>query len=121
MSAWTTEQLGTLDRQGEIRVAGRNADGSLRALVIIWQVVVDGELYVRSVRGAEGGWYKGVVQNFEGAIAFDGETHDVAFAPDALHDDEVDAAYFAKYGRGSSSQAITNAKARATTLRVDPR
>jgi hypothetical protein len=45
----------------------------------------------------------------------------VAYAHDASPDDAIDAAYFAKYGNGSATQSITNAIARPTTLRVDPR
>ncbi|GAA1525964.1 DUF2255 family protein [Kribbella lupini] len=121
MSTWTAEELATLDRIDEIRVAGRRKDGSLRTLTIVWHVVVDGSLYVRSVRGAEGAWYQGVVHHHEGAIAWDGETRAVSFIPDTTVDDQLDAAYYKKYGTGSSSQAITNAAARATTLRVEPR
>jgi hypothetical protein len=110
-----------LDRISEIRVAGRRRDGSLRTLTIVWHVVVDGKLYVRSVRGAEGSWYKGVLRHHEGAISWDGSTRDVSYVPDHTADDRIDAAYFGKYGNGSPTRAITNAEARATTLRVEPR
>ncbi|TDD60369.1 DUF2255 family protein [Kribbella antibiotica] len=121
MSTWNAGELQALDRIGEIRVAGRRQDGSLRTLTIIWHVVVDGSLYVRSVRGAEGSWYKGVRRHHEGAIVWDGTTRDVVFVPDTTVDDEIDAAYLQKYGNGSPTRAITNAAARATTLRVKPR
>lgn len=121
MSTWTAEELETLDRIKEIRVAGRRQDGSLRTLTIVWQVVVGGCLYVRSVRGAEGAWYQGVLRHHEGTISWDGETRDVTYLPDPSVDDELDAAYFKKYGTGSSSRAMTTAQARATTLRVEPR
>src|SRR3954447_16378981 len=121
MTTWTAEELQSLERAGEIRVAGRRQDGSLRTLTIIWHVVVDGSLYVRSVRGAEGSWYKGVLRHQEGAIAWNGTTREVVFVPDTTVDDTIDAAYFDKYGNGSPSRAITNATARATTLRVEPK
>jgi hypothetical protein len=121
MSTWTAEELQALDRIDEIRVAGRRQDGSLRTLIIVWHVVVDGRLYVRSVRGIEGSWYKGVIHHHEGAIAWDGTTREVAYIPDDTVDDQIDGAYFKKYGNGSPTRAITNAAARATTLRVEPR
>jgi hypothetical protein len=121
MSGWTTTELQSLDRTSEIRVAGRRQDGSLRSLTIVWQVVVDGSLYVRSVRGAEGSWYKGVIRHHEGAISWDGKTRDVTYVPDHAADEQIDAAYFAKYGNGSPTHAITNPAAKATTLRVEPR
>lgn len=121
MSTWTEDELRSLERIGEIRVAGRRKDRSLRTLTIVWHVVVDGNLYVRSVRGAEGGWYKGVVRHHEGAISWDGKTREVTFVPDATADDQLDAAYYSKYGNGAPTRAITNATAKATTLRVEPR
>ena len=120
MTDWTASDLESLDRTGEIRVAGRRDDGSLRKPVIVWHVVVDGAVYVRSVRGDEGKWYQGVSERMEGAISWGGQTRDVRYIRDADHDAAIDDAYFAKYGRGSSSQAITSAVAASTTLRVEP-
>ena len=121
MSGWTDEELRALDRIGEIRVAGRRKDGSLRTLTIVWHVVVDGKLYVRSVRGVDGSWYKGVIRHYQGVIDWEGQTRDVTYIPDDSADDLVAAAYFAKYGTGSSSQAINSTAAKATTLRVESR
>ena len=121
MSAWTAEELHALDRVSEIRVAGRRQDGSLRTLTIVWHAVVDGSLYVRSVRGVEGSWYKGVVRHHEGAISWAGQTRDVTYIPDHKADDQIDKAYVDKYGNGSPTRAITNTTAKATTLRIEPR
>ncbi|MER7245542.1 DUF2255 family protein [Kribbella sp. NPDC000426] len=121
MSSWTADELRALDRIDEIRVAGRRNDGSVRTLTIVWHVVVDGKVYVRSVRGTEGSWYKGVVRHYEGAISWDGRTRDVTYVPDDTVDDQLDAAYLAKYGDGPDTVAIINATARPTTLRVEPR
>lgn len=121
---WTADQLHRLARAQELRVAGRRTDGSLRPLVIVWAVVVDGAVLLRSVRGAEGGWYRGVVQLHEGRIESGGVNADVRFtdvpADDPLQD-AIDAAYAAKYrAYPGSVESITAAGARATTLRVDP-
>lgn len=120
MTDWTASDLDTLDRIPEIRVAGRRDDGTLRTPVIVWQVVVGGALYLRSVHGEAGRWYQGVAERMEGAILWDDQRRDVRFIRDDQHDPAVDDAYFAKYGRGSSAQAITTAVAAATTLRVEP-
>jgi hypothetical protein len=120
MTAWTGEELGSLERAHEIRVAGRRNDGSLRTLVIVWHVVVGGVLYVRSVRGTDGQWYKGVTRHFEGAISWGAATREVSYTLDSSHDAEIDRAYAAKYGTGSATRAITSEIAKQTTLRVDP-
>ncbi|MEU6644537.1 DUF2255 family protein [Saccharomonospora sp. NPDC046836] len=121
MSAWTDDEFRSLARAGEIRVAGRRQNGSLRTLVIVWHVIVDGKLYARSVRGADGQWYKGVTRHFEGAISWGGRTRQVTYIPDDSADDAIDAAYAAKYGNGSATRSITGAEARATTLRIEAR
>ena len=121
MITWTTEELAALDSAHEIRVAARRGDGSLRKLVTIWQVVVDGAVYVRSVRGVEGRWYQAVIRHSDGAIDWHGNTRDVTFTSDASHDTEIDAAYFAKYGNGAPTRSIVNLTAKQTTLRVDPK
>lgn len=121
VTTWTTEELARLDRIGEVRVAGRRDDGSPRTLVIVWHVVVDGQLYLRSVRGPEGGWYRGVTRYSEGFLSFDGQNRAVTYRRDSSRDAEVDAAYVAKYGTGSPTRAITNDLSKQTTLRVEPR
>ena len=121
MTAWTPAELAGLARASEVRVAGRRADGSSRTLTIVWHVVVDGNLYVRSVKGPAGQWYRGVAHHFEGFLHRSGATREVAFTLDRTRDDAIDAAYFAKYGDGSPSRAITSSLAKQTTMRVDPR
>lgn len=65
---WTADELNRLDRAQELKVAGRRNNGTLRRGVTIWAVVVDGNLYLRSVRGADGAWYQGVQRHHEGRI-----------------------------------------------------
>lgn len=120
MDAWTPEELDQLGRADTIRVAGRRMDGSSRTLVIVWQVVVDGVLYLRSVKGPEGEWYKGVARHHEGFISRGGNTRAVVFTRDEDHDPAIDAAYLEKYGDGPSTTAINTDLAKQTTLRVDP-
>jgi hypothetical protein len=121
MSTWTTQDLEMLARVSEIRVAGRRRDGSARTLVTVWHVVVDGALYVRSVYGRQGQWYKGVTRHLQGFVSWGRETHPVTYIPDHTHNPAIDAAYFAKYGKGAPSQHIASADAKTTTLRIEPR
>jgi hypothetical protein len=121
MDAWTSVELDQLDSANTIRVAGRRADGSPRTLVIVWQVVVGGALYLRSVKGPQGEWYKGVVRHHEGFVSWSGGgSRPVVFTRDDEHDDAIDGAYLEKYGDGSSTRAINSDTAKMTTLRVDP-
>ncbi|MED5803852.1 DUF2255 family protein [Gordonia sp. Z-3] len=120
MSKWNPGDLDAIDNDGELHIAAHRPDGTLRKSVIVWHVVVDDNLYLRSVRGDSGAWYKGVQRTGTGVIDAGGVRADVTFTRDNEHDDAIDAAYRAKYGTGSAVQAITSATATATTLRVDP-
>src|SRR3954471_22253283 len=124
MTAWTADELERLGRAQELRIAGRREDGTLRTPVIIWAVRVGNDVYVRSVRGPSGGWFKGVLARHEGWISSGGVERDVVLQEvpaDPPLEDRIDGAYADKYGAGSSSvRAITNEAARSTTLKVLP-
>ncbi len=121
MTAWTPADLTTLDRVDEVRVAAHRPDGALRPSTIVWHVVVDGQVYIRSVRGDDGAWYRAARRTGTGAID-GGQIHaEVSFTRDDSRDDAIDRAYYAKYGDGSPVRDITSPIATATTLRVDPR
>jgi hypothetical protein len=123
MAEWNPTELATIGGTREVEVSSLREDGSLTKPVTIWAVRVGDELYVRSVRGDAGGWYKAAERRHEGRIDAEDTGVDVAFE-DAPHhlDDEIDAAYKEKYGYPSSSvdSVITDA-AKATTVRVVPR
>ncbi|TQM57954.1 DUF2255 family protein [Humibacillus xanthopallidus] len=120
MSRWDPDRLAVVDADEEMTVAAHRPDGTLRTPRIVWQVIVDNGLWIRSVRGASGGWYRGVRRTGTGRIEAGGATIDVTFTPDQSHDDAIDRAYREKYGNGSAVRAITSPLARATTLRVEP-
>ena len=64
------ETLALLDAAEEVKIETRAADGREHR-TIIW-VMVDGtDVYVRSVRGAAGRWYRELVASGEGALHVD--------------------------------------------------
>lgn len=119
MTNWDPTDLKTIDHAGESTVAAHRQDGTLRTPRIIWHVVADGQLFIRSVRGTDGAWYQGVERT--GVLEAGGVRVDVTFIRDDAHDAKIDQAYRTKYGTGSAAQSITSPAATATTLRVDPR
>lgn len=125
MSEWTAADLNAIDDTAEIHIASRRGDGTLRPARIVWVVRHDDALYVRSVNGPDAAWYRGVQARHQGMISAGPLQRDVTFVeadhtPGTL-DDLLDAAYRAKYGRGSAAVArITSIEARRTTLRLDP-
>jgi hypothetical protein len=123
MVDWNPTELAQIAAAPEIEVSSLREDGALTKPVTIWAVQVDGELYVRSVRGAHGGWYKAAEQRHEGRIEAGDTAVDVAFEDASHHlDEEIDAAYKGKYGYPSDPvDSVTAEDARATTTRVVPR
>jgi hypothetical protein len=125
MTAWTADELERLGGAEELRIAWRRPDGTRRAPVIIWAVRAGDDIYVRSVRGPAGGWFKAVLADHAGWIESGGVERDVVLEEVAATDpveDRIDAAYADKYGAGSPDvRAITDDLARATTLKVLPR
>src|SRR5690348_592908 len=119
MTSWTSADLAAVDRAGELRIAAHRPDGTVRSPTIVWHVVVDDALFLRSVRGEDGAWYRAVQRTGTGTIDAGGVHAEVTFTPDHDHDAAIDAAYRTKYGTGSPVRAITSAVATATTLRVD--
>jgi hypothetical protein len=123
MPTWNPTELATIAGEREIEISSLREDGSLTKPVTIWAVRVGEELYVRSVRGDAGGWYKAAERRHEGRIEAGDTAVDVAYE-DAPHhlDEEIDAAYKEKYGYPSSPvDSITTDAAQATTVRVVPR
>jgi hypothetical protein len=121
MSTWTSDELARLTRTDELRIAGRRTDSSLRKPVIIWMVTHNDDLYVRSVNGPDAAWFRGTQVAGLGHVSAGGVEKDVAFTRVTDIDDELDAAYAAKYPPYRSAvDSINSAVAHTTTLRVNP-
>jgi hypothetical protein len=123
MAPWNPTQLARIATAPEIEISSLREDGTLTKPVTIWAVRVDEELYVRSVRGSHGGWYKAAETRHEGRIEAGDVAVDVNFE-DAPHhlDEEIDSAYKSKYGYPSDSvDSIITDAAKATTTRLLPR
>lgn len=130
MTAWTEDELDRIGRAGELDIATRRADGTLRKPRIVWVVRVGDALYVRSVNGPDAAWYRGTRTAMQGRIEAGGLDRDVAFVDagrtdDGTLDDAIDDAYRAKYSYSPSAVShITSAQARSTTIelvRIDQR
>jgi len=124
MTAWTRDELPKVARAEELEITSLRPDGTLRKLVTIWVVREGDSLYVRSVKGPTGAWFRGTQERHEGRIRAGGVEKDVTFV-NADHDidDAVDAAYRAKYRRyaGSILNSVLTPQARSTTIKLVPR
>ncbi|TMD33243.1 MAG: DUF2255 family protein [Chloroflexi bacterium] len=124
MTQWTSDQLDKIGRAEEVQIASKRRDGTLRKPVTVWAVRHGDDIYVRSVRGPRGLWFRGTQERHEGRIRAGGVQQDVAFidADDDVNK-EVDAAYRAKYRRyaGSILNSVLTTGARSATIKLVPR
>lgn len=124
MSTWTDNELKKIGNVEELQIASLRQDGTMRKLMTIWVVRLGDDLYVRSVNGRTSDWFRGVQTKHEGHIRAGGLDKDVTFVeePDLNINDQIDAAYAAKYRRYASIvPSINIPAARAATLKLVPR
>jgi len=124
MSDWTDEELRKIDAAEELAVASVGSNGAIGTTTTIWVVRVRDDLFVRSVRGEAGHWYRDTRERHEGRISAGGVTKDVAFEdPDPDLADRIDKAYRHKYRRYADDivGSVLTPEARSTTLRLVPR
>lgn len=118
------ETLRLLDETREVRIETRRDDDSPEHRTIIWVVVVEGEAFVRSLRGTRGRWYREISSNPEGAL----HVHDDRLPVQAAHAtegaivDAVSAAFRSKYQQSSpaSTEAMVRPETLPTTLKLSP-
>ncbi len=124
MTAWTSDELNEIGAAEELQIASLRRDGTLRNQVTIWVVRLGDDLYVRSVNGRTGAWFRGTQTRREGHIRAGGVQKDVTFVEaDPAFNEQIDAVYRTKYHRYSAGivGSILTSAARSATLRLVPR
>jgi hypothetical protein len=122
--SFDAETLRLLEETREVRIETRRDTDSPEHRTIIWVVVVEGEVFVRSVRGQRGRWYREISSNPEGALHLRDDRIPVraASATEAATVDAVSAAFRSKYQQSSpaSTEAIVRPETLSTTLELSP-
>jgi hypothetical protein len=111
--SFDAETLQVLDETREAQIETRRDEDAPVHRTIIWVVTVDGEVYVRSVRGEKGRWYHFRDRRIPvRAVPVRGEPTVGA----------VSEAYRDKYGRTSpgSTRAMLQPETLPTTLKLEP-
>jgi hypothetical protein len=123
MTTWTPQELQRIGAAEELRLASRRPDGSLRPYVTMWVVWADGNVYVRSAYGPDNPWYRHATDSGAGRILAGGIERDVSFAQASPEvQDDIDAAYHAKYDRYGPRivGSVTGPDAHRVTVRLIP-
>ncbi len=118
------ETLNLLDETQEVHIETRRDENSPVHRTIVWVVVVDGEVYVRSVRGTKGRWYREISGNSAGALHVGDRRIPVRAAPatDAPTTQAVSDAIRSKYERDwpGPTAAMLRPDVLPTTLKLSP-
>ncbi len=124
MATWTKDELAKIEQADELELASLRGDGTQRTPVTMWVVRDGNELYVRSMHGRSGTWFRGTQTRHEGHIRSGGVDKDVKFDDaDPAVNDRLDSAYRSKYQRYGDNTVggVVNPDSRASTIKLVPR
>ena len=123
MKIWTNDELNKIGAAEEIQLASLRRDGTLRNPVTIWVVRYGDDLYVRSVNGRKGAWFRSAQVLHEGRVCVGDVEKDVTFVDaDPNINNQIDIAYHTKYRRHAENivNTVLTHEARAATLKLVP-
>lgn len=113
----------TLRQLREAREVAIRTDKHPDSAVTIWVVVADGEVFVRSVSGTKGRWYRDLAAGGPATLELAGRRLAVQAAPvaDPAALDRASREYLRKYRPSPYAEAMVKPEILATTLRLEPR
>ena len=116
---YSEDQLRSIDESHEVEIETRAGDRRYRT--VIWVVVDEGEVFVRSVRGKGGNWYQRALANPEVALRVGSTAIASRAVPasDPVSIERTSEALRRKY-RGRSLEAMLLPEVLDTTVRLDP-
>lgn len=123
MTTWTVDELTKIGTAEELEIVSLRSDGTLTKAVTIWVVRLGDNLFVRSVNGRAGAWFRGTQVRHEGHILAGGIEKDVTFVDaDPGINDQIDTEYRTKYRRYAASivSHIVSPEARFATIKLVP-
>lgn len=90
--------------------------------VVIWAAVANDEVFVRSVRGNKGRWYRDLAAGGSAMLEFAGRRLAVQVVPvsDADAIESASREYLRKYRPSPYAEAMVRAEVLPTTLRLQP-
>lgn len=122
MATWSKDELRKIAEADDLHISPLREDGKTHGTPTwIWNVLVDGELYVRAYNGKNSRWYKAALKQKDGRITIAGMNREVSFEPvNGTINDRIDDAYRVKYKGSPYLAPMIAAGARAATVRITP-
>jgi hypothetical protein len=120
MSKFDADTLRALRDTEEVTI---RTDKHPQTAVVIWVVVTDGEVFVRSARGAKGRWYRDLAAGGSATLEVAGRRLAVQATPatDQASIARASREYLSKYQSSPYVQSVVRAEVLPTTLRLEPR
>ncbi|MBB6242399.1 MULTISPECIES: DUF2255 family protein [unclassified Rhodanobacter] len=122
MNTWSHEQLERIKQSDDLHVAPFRQDGTTPGTPTwIWSVVVGDELYARAYHGRASRWFQAALAQGAGRITIVDMDLPVTFelVQDALNN-QIDAAYQAKYAGHTYLAPMIRNESRSATVRIRP-
>jgi hypothetical protein len=113
----------TLRELHDVRELRIRSEKHPKTAVVIWIVVADDEVFVRSWLGAKGRWYRDLLAGGPATLEFAGRRLEVQAFP-AKDDASVaraSAEFLRKYQPSSHAREMVRSEILSTTLRLEPR
>lgn len=120
---FTTDELKKINDADDLQISPFREDGKTYGTPTwIWEVVVDGDLYVRAYNGVGSQWYNAAIIQKAGRIIAAGMTKEVSFEPvQGEINKAIDEAYKNKYGNSPYLPPMISNRARAATVKILPK
>jgi hypothetical protein len=116
-----TEELQKIDKANDLKISPFRADGvTYGTPTWIWEVVVNGDLYVRAYNGTNSRWYQSAVKQKGGRIHAAGMVKDVFFEPVNGNEinEQIDKAYRKKYEGSPYLDPMISEQAKEATIKI---
>lgn len=119
---FSADELKKIDEADDLHIAPFREDGKTYGTPTwIWEVVVEGNLYVRAYNGVSSKWYKAALSQKAGKIIAAGMTKEVRFEPvQGDINNAIDEAYKKKYSTSPYLSPMISNRSRTATVRIDP-
>lgn len=113
----------TLRELRDVREIAIRTEKHPETAVVIWVVVGDDQVFVRSVSGPKGRWYRDLKAGGPATLEVAGRDLAVAAVPETGAEaiERVSSEYLKKYRPSPYAQAMVKPEVLPTTLRLDPR
>jgi hypothetical protein len=119
---WPPDELKKISSADDLKVSPFREDGlTYGTPTWIWNVAVDGALYVRAYHGQKSRWYQAAITQKAGRIYAAGIVKEVSFEPvTGAINGLIDKAYQAKYKSSPYLNSMISEKSRLATVRIIP-